>query len=529
MATATKLPVEPKVLHSPPAATPKEFQRRLSGISRQSAVYFAGTMLTTAAGYFFKIYLARTLGAEKLGLYALGMTLVGFVGLFNTLGLPTAAARYVSAYSAQRDFVRLGNFLRGTLAFLASGNVILALAIVLFGPWIVSRFYHAPQLAPLVLPFALIMFFGVLNTFFGQVMAGYQDVTRRTLITHFVGSPANIVLAVLFISAGFGLSGYLAAQVASALIVMVLLSVSVWKMTPQLVRKPGPWRIEKEVAMFSSAAFAVTAVEFVLAQADKIVLGIYLDAREVGIYAVAMALVGFVPVVLQSVNQIFSPTISELYASENKVLLQRLYSTLTKWILALTIPLALTLLIFSNCFMGIFGPEFRAGSMVLAIGTVGQLLNCAVGSVGYLLLMSGRQARLVRIQAGSAALMVLLMLLLVPRFGLVGAAIGTAAGVAITNTWSLIVVRRTLGMVPYTASYLRLAIPTLATAGSLLALMRVSASLFRDWQILAIASSSAYLLFLGIFLTIGLDPQDRIFLRSARDKLRMRANIWSSE
>ncbi len=528
MATAAKIPVEPELLHSHPAAS-AEFHRRLTGISRQSSVYFAGTMLTAAAGYFFQIYLARTLGAEKLGLYALGMTLVGFVGLFNTLGLPTAAARFVSAYSARKDFFRLGDFLRTSLALLASGNLILAGAIVLVGPWMFSRFYRAPDLAPLIWPFALIMFLGVLNAFLGQVMAGYQDVTRRTLITHFVGSPVNILLAVIFISAGFGLGGYLAAQVASAFMVMALLAASVWKMTPEVARKPGPWHMEREVMAFSSAAFGVTAVEFVLAQADKIVLGVYLDAREVGIYAVAMALVGFVPVVLQSVNQIFSPTISELYASENKLLLHRLYSTLTKWILALTIPLALTLLIFSNSLMSIFGSDFRAGSVVLAIGTIGQLLNCAVGSVGYLLLMSGHQTRLVRIQAGSAVMMVLLMLLLVPRYGLAGAAIGTAAGVAITNAWSLIAVRRTLGMVPYTANYLKLAIPTLATGAGLFIFARGPAVLFSDWQILVIASSSAYLLFLVIFFATGLDSEDRIFLRSAWDKVRVRTTLWSYE
>jgi O-antigen/teichoic acid export membrane protein len=266
----------------------------------------------------------------------------------------------------------------------------------------------------------------------------------------------------------------------------------------------------------------------VLAQADKIVLGVYLNAREVGIYAVAMALVGFVPVVLQSVNQIFSPTISELHAAENKLLLQRLYSTLTKWILVLTIPMALTLLIFSNSLMGVFGSDFRAGSMVLAIGTVGQLLNCAVGSVGYLLLMSGHQKRLVGIQAASAVTMVLFLLLLVPRYGLAGAAIGTAAGVAITNAWSLLAVRRTLGMVPYTANYLRLIVPTLATGAGLLMLARLSAASFSDWQILAMALLTSYLLFSSVFVATGLDSQDRIFLRSAWEKLWGRT-LWSYE
>ena len=48
--------------------------------------------------------------------------------------------------------------------------------------------------------------------------------------------------------------------------------------------------------------------------------------------------------------------------------------------------------------MRVFGHDFEAGWVILVIGAAGQLVNCAVGSVGYLLLMSGNERRLVRIQ-----------------------------------------------------------------------------------------------------------------------------------
>ena len=70
----------------------------MATISRHSAVYFSGTILTTAAGFFFAIFRARTLGAEALGIYALGMTIVGLLGLFSAFGLPMAATRFVAEY-----------------------------------------------------------------------------------------------------------------------------------------------------------------------------------------------------------------------------------------------------------------------------------------------------------------------------------------------------------------------------------------------------------------------------------------------
>ena len=58
---------------TPPIATapPSDFRRHVRNISQQSSVFLIGTLFTTAAGYFFKVYLARVLGAEALGIYAL--------------------------------------------------------------------------------------------------------------------------------------------------------------------------------------------------------------------------------------------------------------------------------------------------------------------------------------------------------------------------------------------------------------------------------------------------------------------------
>src|SRR5438445_950974 len=126
MSAATNIPPqELAVLEPVVVADGAEFRSRMGSISRQSFVYFAGTIFTAATGYFFKVYLARTLGAEALGLYALGMTIIGFVGVFNSLGLPMAAARFVAAYCARGEYSQLGRFLRGSLGLLCGATVFL--------------------------------------------------------------------------------------------------------------------------------------------------------------------------------------------------------------------------------------------------------------------------------------------------------------------------------------------------------------------------------------------------------------------
>jgi hypothetical protein len=70
------------------ATSHARFRSVMGQISRHSAVFFAGTLFTTGPGYLFKIYLARVLGSDALGMYTFRMTIVGFFGLFNGLGLP---------------------------------------------------------------------------------------------------------------------------------------------------------------------------------------------------------------------------------------------------------------------------------------------------------------------------------------------------------------------------------------------------------------------------------------------------------
>ena len=175
------------------------------------------------------------------------------------------------------------------------------------------------------------------------------------------------------------------------------------------------------------------------------------------------AVVVFVTIVLRSVNQIFAPTISDLHARHEIDLLGRMYQTLTKWVIGLTLPLGATMIVFAKPLMGIFGREFEIGWSVLIIGVVSQLINCAVGSSGTMLFMSGNQESLVRIQVVTAAVMILLNLVLVPHWGILGAAVAAAVTVVLTNLAYLFRVWSKLGLFPYNRGHVRLALPVVGS------------------------------------------------------------------
>jgi O-antigen/teichoic acid export membrane protein len=499
------------------------FQTEMGRISRQSGTVFAGTIFTAVLGYAFKVYLARVLGAEVLGLYALGITIISFMGILNALGIPHSAVRFVAVYSASKRFEDLRSLLWNGSWILLASNLIFTGILLKEGPWIATHFYHAPQLARYFPLFAPLMVMSALNTFLGNALAGYREVGRRTVITRFVASPTTMVLTAILIALGGGLWGYLVAQIVSAVVVMVLLITLVWRITPVAGRFLDLKRlgVRGEVWKFAAAMSGLGLMEFFMVQTDRVALGMYWGARMVGVYAVAATLIAYETIVLQSVNQIFAPVIADIHSRGEYVLLGRLFQTLTKWMLGLTCPLAIVMIVFARPIMRTFGHDFESGWLILVIGTCGQLVNCGVGSVGQVLLMSGNERRLVRVQVVMAPVMVLLCFQLVPHWGVLGAAIAAATTNIGMNAWNLIEVRKALKLSPYNRSYLKLLPPIGIALLTTLSVSKIFANMRAEWAGILIALLVGYLGFAVVVFAMGLDADDSLIADAVWARVRV--------
>jgi len=499
-----------------------EFRRNMGQISRHSVAFFAGTIFTMGVGYLVKIYVARVLGAELLGIYALGMTLVSLTQLVGCLGLNNAAARYVAVYNATRRFDDLRGFMTRSVGIVFLLNLILSIGFVFSGGWLARRLYHAPGLVPYIPLFAVLTILGALNVFFCQVLAGFKDIAKRTIITNFIGTSFVSALSVALLAFGTGMLGYLWAQILNSVMVVALLVVVAWRLFPQEAR--FSWAplapLDPEIKAFAAAALGMGALDFLVSQADKILLGLYLNPTLVGIYVVASTLSALIPLILQSVNQIFAPIIADLHVQNRRDVLERLFQTLTKWVLGLSLPLSFVVIAFALPLMRIFGRGFESGWPVLVIGVVGQIVNCGVGSVGYLLLMSGNQRRLIRVQVVMVGISLLMNITLIPLLGVVGAALAAALVNVASNFWNLFQVRQALGIFPYNRSYFALAMPA-AFAAATVALLRFwTASLNPQWVVILAALVISYLAFTVCALKFSLDADDWMIASSAWAQVR---------
>lgn len=71
-------------------------------IANQSSIFLLGTIFTLVVGFFFKFFLADQLGAEGLGIYSLGISIITVLSVFVSLGLGNGLVKYVSKYVAEK-------------------------------------------------------------------------------------------------------------------------------------------------------------------------------------------------------------------------------------------------------------------------------------------------------------------------------------------------------------------------------------------------------------------------------------------
>jgi O-antigen/teichoic acid export membrane protein len=267
---------------------------------------------------------------------------------------------------------------------------------------------------------------------------------------------------------------------------------------PHWVGEPRPAReLAREVWTFAgpralAAVFGVTITWF-----DVLLVGALASTREAAIYAAISRLALIGTYALQAMGMAVAPRFSELVTLHQHQPLQHLYRIATSWMMALMWPLYIVMMVFPSLIAQLFGPSYSAGATALVILSAAGLFNLATGNVTVLLLMSGYSKLNMLNAAGALALNVVLNLLLIPRYGMSGAAVAWAASIVANNLAALIQVRRRLGLQPFGNGYWLVALGTVACFGVVAAVGRLAGG--ESLQVLAgvlLASTALYSAFL---------------------------------
>lgn len=174
-------------------------------------------------------------------------------------------------------------------------------------------------------------------------------------------------------------------------------------------------------------------------------LGRFETESNIGIYNVAFK-VGYLALFfVVSMNVVIMPKVSELYHKNNYIEIKKVINKATQVVILLTVPLALVIICFSEFILSFFGKGFVAGSTTLILITLGALFNAMTGNVDQILNMTNNQKLVRNMFIIGFIVNVILNLILIPNYGIVGAAASSLITNVVINSIFVIIIKKKLG------------------------------------------------------------------------------------
>jgi O-antigen/teichoic acid export membrane protein len=402
------------------------------------AVRTGGVLLS----YIANVVLSRLLGVDAFGEYVIALSWALVLTLAAKAGFDNSALRYSTVYFEKGDYAQWRGFVRFAGATVAACSIAIGVLFVVAGSSLVAIGAGTRLWAGLlILPLALLTVLSVVLRTTRRIAAAqfYDQMLRPAVI---IAGGAFVALVGIHFSAAKAM--WLTAFGAFVAVVALLAQLQ-GIMHPARPCRPrySEWR---QWAALSVPMLLLGVVQELMNQIDIILLGQVGNARQAALFAASWRLASLVPFALVAFSIIGGPLIVTAHDRGATDELHRISRVAARAGFAFALVSALALLAFGKLLLGIFGPGFVAAYPALVVLLLGGIVNAFTGVVVYFATLTGRERQALAIFAGALVLSVVLNLLLIPRFGALGAAIASASALSSWNIAMLIYVRRTIGI-----------------------------------------------------------------------------------
>jgi O-antigen/teichoic acid export membrane protein len=206
--------------------------------------------------------------------------------------------------------------------------------------------------------------------------------------------------------------------------------------------------LAREFWRFSGPRGVAALITVALGWIDILLVGALRSAPEAGVYAAVTRFIGVGTIALQATAFAIAPQISALLARDKRSEASALFGSATGWVVAASWPIYLSLAIFGPVLLRVFGPGFAAGQDSLTILALAMLVYVGVGNNKTVLLMAGGSGLNVVITGSWLVFSLVLDFILIPRYGIQGAAVAYAVAIVGENVTTSVAVARRVGITP---------------------------------------------------------------------------------
>ena len=428
-----------------------KLDQHMHEVIEKGAIVFLLRIVGTGLLFVANVVIARLFGAQGTGIYYLALTVTTVAAVIGRFGLDNALLRFIATSADQNEWGKVKGAYRQSMTLAASLSLLVTAAVFGLAPWIASTVFLEPSLVSLLRLMSLSIAPTALVFLHAEALKALKKPVLATVVQAIGISLLNLLL-ILPLSRVLGLPGLAVAYLATQSLLLIV-ARALWQyVTPKTRKIRGAFDFRLLVKT-SWPLFWVASMSMVMQWTDTIMLGIWASAAEVGVYGAAVRTAMLTGFVLVAVNSIVAPKFAAMYAQSDIEGLEKLAQSAARLMAALAFPMLLAFTIFPSWVLSLFGTEFTQGALALAILAVGQFVNVVTGSVGYLLMMTGHERLMQYNLMASALANVLLNIVLIPPFGIIGAALATSVTLAGMNIVSTLLVSKKLSITTVPISF----------------------------------------------------------------------------
>lgn len=434
----------------------KRFKEKINNPYFKELLYSSSSSLIIrivgmALGYLSMLYITNYHGANIFGTLALLTTIVLIFSIVPRFGMDVALVRIIGELHAHTKNAEIKYVFRKILFFIIFLSVVFALLLFFTSELISKYFFDKTYMVSDIQIMSLTIITSTVMVIIAAIFQGVKKI--KTFVFLQLVMQQLFFLLFLLINDQFYLGGevvtvYVLSSTLSAIVAIIFLfkEFKEFKEFDQNNNNRTPYKYHlKKILIFSYPMLVTGSFAMIMGWTDIIMLGIFLTETDVGVYVVAQKMAGIVSLSLVVVNSVVAPKFAEYYAKKKLLHLESLVHQSTMLIFMASVPLLLLSILAPEFIMSMFGDEFIVGSWALILMAVTQFVNAICGPVGYILQMTDRQKIAQKIVIFAAIINAILNYLLIPVYGINGAALSTMASVFFWNIAMLISIKKELG------------------------------------------------------------------------------------
>jgi O-antigen/teichoic acid export membrane protein len=406
-------------------------EKHILTIAKGGILALIGKIADGGLKYLFDIIIAIFLGSEYGGIYFLSASIILIAQSIAFFGVPMAVIRYTAIFKGKGDESRIKGSIYSSLLLGIIFSSLVTLLLYLTSNYLAQNIFHKPDIAFILKYLSLSIPFINITYILSRATRAFKGMKYEVYTICLVEPFTKISLAFLFLQKGWGIEGVIIAYITSSFVGMLLSIFYARKSFSHWHKEIAPIYQYKKIISFSFPALLIGFFSILIIKIDILILGYLSSAKEVGIYNIAAKIAYINNLIFISFNAIFSPIISELYTKNEHAKLNDLFKVQSRWILTVSLPIGLLLILFANPILNLIGQEFIIGSMCLIILSLSMILISFMASVEIMLVYSGKVYLNLLNSFAVCIISVILNFLLIPRFGIMGAAMAT--GISLTG------------------------------------------------------------------------------------------------